>query len=96
MEIDDIYGYDFVIIDIRDENEFNQNHLDNSINISLYKMISEPEKYLEKNKSYLLICKYGIQSKIIMNMLNRMGYHVYSLKDGFNGLIRRGKLKRKN
>ena len=93
MEIDDIYGYNFLIIDLRDENSFNESHLPHSINISLSKLIANYDKYLNKNNDYLLICEYGIQSKIIMEMLNRMGYHAHSLKDGYRGLIRRGKVK---
>ena len=94
MEINDIYGYNFLIIDIRDENSFKESHLPHSINISLYKIIADYDKYLNKNNKYLLICEYGIQSKIIMEMLNRLGYHVYSLKDGYRGLIRRGKVRK--
>ena len=52
------------------------------------------ENILDKNKNYLLICEYGIQSKIIMNMLNKLGYRTFSLKGGFRGLIRRGKVRR--
>ena len=93
MEIDDIYGYDFIIIDIRDEYSFNISHVDNAINIKMYDLLLNYEKLLDKNKKYLLICEYGIQSKIIMNMLNKLGYHVNSLKDGFRGLIRKGKVR---
>ncbi len=91
MEIDSIYGYDFMIIDIRDEYEFNQSHLPNSINISMYKLLADYKNILSKNKNYLLICERGIQSKIVMNMLNKLGYHTFSLKDGYNGLKRKSK-----
>ncbi len=94
MEIDDIYGYDFLIIDIRDEYSYKENHLDNSKNISMYKLLANYERILDKNKNYLLICEYGIQSKIIMNMLNKLGYHTFSLKDGYHGLIKKGKVRR--
>ena len=87
MEVDSIYGYDFIIIDIRDEHSFKENHLNNSINISLYKLLANYEKILDKNKNYLLICEYGLGSKKVMNMLNKMGYHTFSLKNGYNSLI---------
>ena len=95
MEIDDYLGYDFEIIDIRDENSFNNLHIDNARNISLNRLIANYEILLDKNKYYLLVCEYGIQSKIVMNMLNRLGYHTNSLKDGFRGLVRRGKIYNK-
>ena len=93
MEIDNIYGYDYIIIDIRDETSFNLEHLDNSINIPMKRLIMNYDNLLNKKKSYLLICEYGIQSKLIMNMLNRLGYHVNSLINGYHGLKRQGKVR---
>lgn len=82
------------IIDIRDNSSFNNSHLDNSINVSLHNIVVNHSKFLDKNKEYLIICEYGIQSKIIVKMLNNLGYHVYSLKDGYSSLIRKGKVKK--
>ena len=94
MEIDDIYGYDFEIIDIRDKNEFNESHLDNARNVSLNNIIINPSVYLKKDRNYLLICEYGIQSRIVMKILNRLGYHTYTLKDGYRGLISKRKVQK--
>ena len=93
MEIDSIYGYNFTIIDIRDSYSYNISHLDNSINISFYKLLANHKEILDKNKQYLLICETGVQSKMLMNTLNKMGYHTFSLKDGYRGLVKKGKIR---
>ena len=92
MEIDNYFGYDFIIIDLRDENSYKNNHLNNSINISIYKLLANYNILLDKKKNYLLICEYGITSKIVMNILNKLGYHTFSLKGGFNNINKKGKV----
>ena len=88
LEIDYITN-DFKIIDIRDSVSYNIKHLPNSVNIDFYKLIIEPSKYLSKNKKYLLVCLYGIKSKNTSVILNKMGYHTYSLKDGIKRLLKK-------
>lgn len=75
-----------IIIDIREKEEYIKNHLPNSINISFYQLIVYPSKYLDKKKKYLLVCNYGIKSKKTSEILNRNGYHTFSLKKGYKGL----------
>ena len=71
-----------IIIDIRNKDEFNKFHLDNSINIPFNRLIIEPEKYLLKDKDYLLVCNYGIKSLKTSEILNNLGYHTSSLQNG--------------
>ena len=73
----------FSIIDLRDEEDYLKKHLNNSINISYKKILIYHEKYLDKNKKYLLICERGITSKKVSEILNKMGYLTYSLCKGF-------------
>ena len=82
IDFNDINKYSFIIIDIRDNFAYQKKHLNNSINIPFTKLIIEPEKYLNKNIKYLLVCEYGIKSKKICDILNRQGYKTYNLKDG--------------
>ena len=72
MEIDNILN-DMEVIDLR--------------RISFYKLLIEPEKYLKKEKKYILVCERGIRSLKTSKILNNMGYHTYSLKNGFNNLL---------
>ena len=86
MEIDYNNVNNYLIVDLRDKEEFNKIHLSNSINISFEKLIIYPEKYLNKNNNYLLICDFGIKSKKTSEILNKMGYHTYSLKNGIKSV----------
>lgn len=92
MEINSIND-NLEIIDIRSEYEYNTSNIPNSRNIPMYKLLIEPANYLNKSNNYLIVCEYGIQSKIIMNMLNRMGYHTNSLKGGYHSLINNKKVR---
>ena len=74
------------IIDLRNEYSYKIRHLTNSKNISLYKLLANPSDYLNKNTDYLLVCEYGIKSKRVSHILNKMGYHTNSLKGGIKSV----------
>ncbi len=75
------------IIDLREEYKYKINHLNNSLNINFQSLIVYPEKYLRKDKKYLLVCDYGLTSKNTSEILNRNGYHTYSLKGGIKKIL---------
>ena len=52
----------FIIIDIRSPEKYNNNHIPNSINIHVEKLIVTTQNYLDKNKTYCLYCAKGISS----------------------------------
>ena len=71
-----------ILIDIRDNYEYQKYHLPNSVNVPFAKLIINPDKYLDKNTSYLLICEYGFKSKKTVEILKKAGYLVDSLSGG--------------
>ncbi len=84
METDDINFKN--IIDIRDSYKFNKNHISGSINITYPKILVYYYDYLNKNDLYLLVCDKGIQSYDVSKILNKLGYHTYSLRGGISSL----------
>ncbi len=86
MEIDYNNLNNYIIIDLRDKEKFDKSHLNNALNISFDKLIIYPEKYLSKKNKYLLVCDVGIKSKKTCEILNRMGYCTYSLKNGIKSV----------
>lgn len=48
--------------------------------ISIYQILANPSKYLSKDKEYLIVCEHGVKSKKTSDILNKMGYHTYSIK----------------
>ena len=72
-----------IIIDIRDKYSYNLGHLDKSLNIPYYSLLSNYSIYLNKQDTYYLYCDYGKQSKEISDRLNLLGYHTYYVKEGY-------------
>lgn len=68
---------EYVILDVRTEDEYNEGHLVDSINIS-YDLINENIE-LDKEKIIFVYCKSGKRSKIAYDNLKRLGYTVYDL-----------------
>ena len=89
MEIDidtvkSLLGTNPNIIDIRENYLYSRGHFPSAINIPARILKTMPEKYLEKSKTYYLICESGFHSKLLAERLNALGYSVYSIKDGYN------------
>ena len=79
--------YSAIIIDVRSRQEFDEWHVDGSINIPLWDIkIKVPEILKNKNKCIVVYCSSGIRSKKAQRILLSMGYeNVYNVCDGFYG-----------
>lgn len=78
----DIHPSLYTLVDIRDETSFRYGNIPNAVNIS--DIISAAEHgTLEKDKSYILYCMKGIQSREAANLLQEQGYDAVSLKGGY-------------
>ncbi len=67
---------DYIIVDVRTEEEFRESHIKDAINIS-YEKIDGSE--LDKNKNIFVYCRSGKRSKIAFEKLKNLGYEVYDL-----------------
>ena len=59
------------IIDLRDKYLFNKKHMAGTRNIYYAHLLINPEEYLNREEEYVLICEYGIKSKMVSNILNK-------------------------
>ena len=66
----------YIIIDVRTEEEYDESHIKDSINIP-YNEINA--KDIDKSKIILVYCASGKRSEIAYNKLNELGYTVYDL-----------------
>lgn len=71
------------IIDVRNSQSFNNNHIPNAINIPYEKLLLYPNNYLMYGKTYYIYCQKGIASKKIVSILNKMGYSTINLNGGY-------------
>ena len=75
------------IIDLRSNQSYNNNHIPGSINIPYNELLSNPFKYLEKNKRYYLYCQKGITSKKVCDILSIKGFKTYNILGGYEEWI---------
>lgn len=73
------------LIDIRDSYIYSSGTIGNAKNIPLNYLLTNPDDYLEKNKTYYFFCNYGSNSKRLCNFLSRRGYDVVNIVDGYQG-----------
>ena len=74
------------IIDIREEGLFAVDHLEGAINIPADKLLGNYRELLNVRKKYYLYCDYGIRSKKVCQELQKKGYSVSDIIDGYEGL----------
>ena len=71
-----------IILDVRDEIEFNNGHILNSINIPVNKLRDNLDK-LNKNKTIYIICHSGVRSYYAYRILAQKGFNCYHLAGGY-------------
>jgi rhodanese-related sulfurtransferase len=76
---------DFVIIDVRTEDEFKSGHVEKARNIDFYGKDFETKlNALDKNKTYAIYCRSGNRSGQALSMMEKLGFKkVYN----FGGIV---------
>ena len=79
--------YDY-IVDVRTKEEWDENHLPNTISIPIGNLVSElPEKIPNKNARILFVCKKGIRASGVVTIAHKLGYkNVQSMIGNFKEL----------
>ena len=78
-------GEDYIILDTREQDEFDEGHIPGAILIPYTEIENKAEKMLpDKNKLILVYCRSGRRSKIAAATLSRIGYT--NIKE-FGGII---------
>ena len=67
----------YIIVDVRTQEEYDEGHIKDSLNIP-YDTINENTE-LDKSKTILVYCKSGKRSSIAKSNLETLGYKVYNL-----------------
>lgn len=83
---------EFMTIDVRTEAEFEQQHIQNAVNIDYYSPdFKERLDALDKNKIYLVYCRSGHRSDNTLNKMKKLGFQeVYNLSGGITSWIEQG------
>ena len=78
---------DFIILDVRTPQEFNNGHIEKAILLDFYsKTYTDEFKRLDKSKIYLIYCRSGNRSGKTLDLIKNMGFsRVYNMGQGING-----------
>lgn len=74
---------EYLLIDVRTEEEYSINHIPGSINIPL-ESLRQDSKTIHKDTPIVLICSVGIRSYKGCRILQQKGFNVFSLNGGIN------------
>lgn len=78
---------DISIIDIRNSQSYNNNHIPNAKNIPSQVLVSNPGIYLKKDETYYLYCQKGKISVRVCSLLNSLGYKTVNINGGYEAWI---------
>ena len=68
-------GDDFIILDVREQDEFNEGHIPDAILLPYTEIENKAEEMLpDKDKQILVYCRSGRRSKIAAESLAKLGY----------------------
>ena len=84
-DLKNIIHTDSLLIDIRDQTEYQRVHVIHFINIPYPIFIKERHNF-NKNKPIYIICESGHSAKEEAELLRHMGYQAFYIKGGMNAI----------
>lgn len=75
------------LIDIREPYEYKNGSLKSAKNIPMGNLLNEPDKYLNKDKTYYIMCQSGARSGRTCKVLLKQGFNVINVSGGIGSYI---------
>jgi len=85
-DIDILIG-EIELIDIREDYEYKGGSINSAKNIPMGELLNEPDKYLNKNKEYYIMCQSGGRSSRACNNLTNQGFNVVNVSGGMGSYV---------
>ena len=85
-DIDNLLGK-IDLIDIREKYEYASGSRKGSKNIPMGDLLNDPEKYLNKNKEYYIMCQSGGRSARATSVLSNQGFDVINVAGGMGSYV---------
>lgn len=85
-DIDDLIGK-INLIDIREVYEFKGGSIKGAKNIPMNTLLSDPSKYLNKEKTYYILCQSGARSRMASRTLEKQGFDVINVSGGLGSYV---------
>lgn len=86
-ELDKMPREDYIILDVRDEDDYNHDSIPGSIHIVYDALMQGARDRIPKNSKLVVICKYGRLSEDVALKLNEEGYDAYNLLGGYGKFV---------
>ena len=87
-DIDNLIGK-IDLIDIREPYEYKTGSIKSAKNIPMGDLLNDPEKYLNKDKEYHIVCQSGGRSSTACNKLRGLGFDVVNVAGGVGSYVGR-------
>jgi rhodanese-related sulfurtransferase len=75
------------LIDIREPYEYKSGSLKTAKNIPMGNLLTSPEKYLAKDKTYYIMCQSGARSGRTTKALEKLGFNVINVAGGMGSYV---------
>jgi Rhodanese-related sulfurtransferase len=85
-EMDNLLGT-VELIDIREPYEYKSGSLKTAKNIPMGNLLETPEKYLNKERTYYIMCQSGGRSSRTCSILSKNGYDVVNVSGGMGSYV---------
>ena len=85
-DIDNLIGK-IDLIDIREPYEYKTGSIKSAKNILMGDLLNDPEKYLNKDKEYHIVCQSGGRSSTACNKLRGLGFDVVNVAGGVGSYV---------
>ncbi|EEH97309.1 rhodanese-like domain-containing protein [Clostridium tertium] len=85
-DIDNLIGK-IDLIDIREPYEYKTGSIKSAKNIPMGDLLNDPEKYLNKDKEYHIVCQSGGRSSTACNKLRGLGFDVVNVAGGVGSYV---------
>lgn len=72
------------IIDVRTKAEFDTGSMPGAKNIEMNGIVLNTEMFLDKDKTYYILCQSGGRSSMVCDNLSKRGYEVINIAGGMN------------
>lgn len=85
-DIDNLIGK-IELIDIRETYEYKSGSIKSAKNIPMGEILSEPNKYLKKDKEYYIMCQSGGRSSRACKELSELGFDIINVAGGVGSYV---------
>ena len=76
-----------ILLDVRSKQEYEEGHINGSINIPVYELEKTAKIKLNKESIIIVYCSAGVRSKRAVQTLRKLGYkNIYNIEGGIENL----------